>query len=507
MTALAVVVVDGYASRIWVERGHLAILDGIGRAPRRRDLSRATSRVRRLVVLGHNGTISLEAMRWLHDIGAGYLQIDRDGAVLAAFGARGTDRPSLRRAQALALGQPIGAAIGQRLLTEKLHAQASALDPLGRVIDVDPTVARVIANLAEALETTDDPPGLRLIEARAAAAYWGAWSPLPVRFAHRDKAKVPEHWLTFGSRTSQLTGGSRLATNPANAMLNYLYALLEAEATIAARVAGLDPGLGVIHADQVSRDSLSMDLMEPIRPLVDRFVIDLVTSRAFAARDFFETREGVCRIMPGIAKELAQTAQDWYRAVGRVAEDVARMLDAGRSIGRPIPTPISERQRSVGRGKSVSKVEPSRPRVTRTCAMCGGSVSDQDRRTCGPECQAAERRARDIGGFVVSGVARLRELAAEGRDPRRSPEALGKLRRSQAQRRLEEVAWDLANRRPDDLEYRERLLPKVRLMTIGEIVGATGLSVSYSARIRRGLVIPHPRWWDALERTGTSSRP
>jgi CRISPR/Cas system-associated endonuclease Cas1 len=39
-----------------------------------------------------------------------------------------------------------------------------------------------------------------------------------------------------------LTGGPRLAANPANAVLNYIYALLEGEATLAARLVGLDPG-------------------------------------------------------------------------------------------------------------------------------------------------------------------------------------------------------------------------------------------------------------------------
>jgi CRISPR-associated protein Cas1 len=84
-----------------------------------------------------------------------------------------------------------------------------------------------------------------------------------------------------------------MAANPANAVLNYLYALLESEATLAARTVGLDPGLGVMHADQVRRDSLAADLMEPIRPRVDAYAFDLLTKRPFAARDFHETR--ACR--------------------------------------------------------------------------------------------------------------------------------------------------------------------------------------------------------------------
>lgn len=87
--------------------------------------------------------------------------------------------------------------------------------------------------------------------------------------------------------------------------------IVESEATIAARVVGLDPGLGVLHADQNNRNSLSADLMEPVRPLVDRYVFDLLVRRAFAAEDFFETRQGVCRVTPHLARGLAGTALDW----------------------------------------------------------------------------------------------------------------------------------------------------------------------------------------------------
>ena len=37
--------------------------------------------------------------------------------------------------------------------------------------------------------------------------------------------------------------------NPANAMLNYLYAVLESEARLAIAALGLDPGLGFWHVD------------------------------------------------------------------------------------------------------------------------------------------------------------------------------------------------------------------------------------------------------------------
>jgi hypothetical protein len=100
--ASGVVVAGGYGLKLRVWRGRLQVDDGLGPNRRSRLFHRATSGLKRLVVLGHTGYISLEALRWLADIKAAYLQIDADGRVLATFGPPGTDRPGLRRAQAIA---------------------------------------------------------------------------------------------------------------------------------------------------------------------------------------------------------------------------------------------------------------------------------------------------------------------------------------------------------------------------------------------------------------------
>ena len=63
--------------RVW--RGRLRVRDGIGHNRREALVHRATGHLRRLVVLGHTGSISLEAICWLADVGASYLQLDADG--------------------------------------------------------------------------------------------------------------------------------------------------------------------------------------------------------------------------------------------------------------------------------------------------------------------------------------------------------------------------------------------------------------------------------------------
>jgi hypothetical protein len=101
---------------------------------------------------------------------------------------------------------------------------------------------------------------------------------------------------------------------------------LEAEARIAALTIGLDPGIGIMHADLKARDSLVCDLMEAVRPEVDAYVLDFLENRAFRKTDFFETREGVCRLMPSISLDLVRTLQGRSTALGPGAEFVAKQL-------------------------------------------------------------------------------------------------------------------------------------------------------------------------------------
>jgi hypothetical protein len=58
-----VLVLSGYGLRIAIERGHLAVADGIGTDRRAGLLAKAACGPQRLVVLGHAGTVSRETLR------------------------------------------------------------------------------------------------------------------------------------------------------------------------------------------------------------------------------------------------------------------------------------------------------------------------------------------------------------------------------------------------------------------------------------------------------------
>jgi CRISPR-associated endonuclease Cas1 len=167
---------------------------------------------------------------------------------------------------------------------------------------------------------------IRLWESQAARAYWSAWNNLAIQFPKADAKRTPDHWQTFGSRLSPLTASPRLAVNPPNAMLNYLYALLESEARLALAALGLDPGIGVLHNDLRTRDSLASDLMEPIRPKVDAFLLDWTGRTPLRREWFFEQRDGNCRLMSSLASRFSETSEIWARALAPFAEGIVRTL-------------------------------------------------------------------------------------------------------------------------------------------------------------------------------------
>jgi CRISPR-associated endonuclease Cas1 len=528
--------VSGYGVHIAVERGQLVVSDGVGRERRQGTLSRATCGLKRLVVLGHSGTISLEALRWIHDLGAAFVQIDADGKVITASSPAGLDDARLRRAQALAVWNGVGIAVARDLLRQKLEGQAAVLDRLPEAVEATGVVRQAMEDLA----TVETPEQLRLAEATAANAYWTAWASVPVRFARRDEQRVPDHWRTFGGRGSPITGSPRKAANPANAIANYLYAILEAEARIAALTVGLDPGMGVLHADQPQRDSLACDLMEAVRPEVDAFVLQLLQTRTFATRDFFETRQGVCRLLPPMTHLLAETAPTWAKLIAPIAEQVARTLHerrqawsrsdvplkvstSARSRGRApatkgerLPTPLTQANRRAGRDgvrRSSKRADlAASPSLPPSCRGCGVLLDNAEREycdTCLPDnaereyCDTClpEQRAEWVPSFSAGGPKVLAELRAQSADPAHGGEAQRKRGQRLAQNRQEAATWEQQHRSKEDeaeIDFTRDILPQVQNASLKSMVAATGLSRRYCWLIKTGQRVAHRRHWKTL---------
>jgi CRISPR-associated endonuclease Cas1 len=305
----------------------------------------------------------------LADQNAAFLMLERNGEVLATTGPVYPSDARLRRAQAVAHQSGIALKIAKQLITQKLTAQN---DVIRKYFNNSP-VSQNIGDACKQIVRAKSSDELRRWEAQAALAYWSAWRAMPVVFSRVDAAKVPDHWKTFGSRVSPLTNSPRLAVNPPNAILNYLYAILEAEARLTLAELGLDPGLGVMHNDSRTRDSLACDLMEPIRPKVDALLLDLLTSGEVRREWFFEERDGNCRLLSSFAVQLSETANTWRTALGPLAEWIAGSLwDAKfRKIREQTPaTRLTQRRKSEARAALLGPTDQAQVLRPRICTEC-----------------------------------------------------------------------------------------------------------------------------------------
>jgi hypothetical protein len=312
---------------------------------------------------------------------------------------------------------------------------------------------------------------------------------MPVLFPRNDLRRVPEHWKTFGTRESLLTNSPRLAVNPANAILNYLYAILEAEARLAASTLGLDPGLGVLHLDSRSRDSLACDLMEPVRPMVDAYLLDWLSRGPLKREWFFEERNGNCRLMGSFTQTISETALSWRRAVAPYAERAAHIFwaCAKSSPGDPSPaTHLTQSNRRLAKGKGTVPIEPEVPSSPTLCKLCGTSISGRHK-----VCTAcAPVNAKEV----------LIEAACKGRIEAQTPRALAQLAEKQRSHRAAEKTWKPSDKPSwlDDTTYDARVLPRLVDVTTSSIALVLGVSLPYASDIRAGRRRPHPRHWLGL---------
>lgn len=495
-----VAVVDGYGVALRVSRGHLLIRDGVGRHRRERRYSRATCPLRRLLILGHSGSLSLEAVRWCSDVGVHVAQLDHDGRVLVTSARRDVGAARVRRVQALASLTSLGVEITASLLGAKIDGQARVLLTLaGHASLVDAIRERADeAKVASSVEAALD------AEAIAARGYWEALALLPVRFATRDAARVPEHWRVVGQRASLRSGDKRKAITPAHAIFNYLYRLLEVETTISLHAAGLDPSLGIFHRDERYRDSLALDVMEAARASVDAYVVRLLRDRTLTAREFHETETGIVRLLPPLTHDLAGLMPDLGRAVEPVVLRVARMLDREPRIDAGYVT-FAKPRRSEHKRATTRLAASATP--TRNCRGCGSPFPRQrgsNRVHYCPDCRDAGR-ANAFAAFVSKGnTATLAKITGIG-DPSHDAETSRKRRAALSQRAAERKAWNAENPAPSDPAWFLReITPRLAGLTASEISRATGLSRRYCTRIRDDQLVPHPSRWASFNLRATA---
>lgn len=153
-----------------------------------------------------------------------------------------------------------------------------------------------LANSLKAIKECDSIDTLRGIEGDAASVYYSVFDELILR--EKDQ-------FCFKGRSR------RPPKDPVNAMLSLFYSTLGRDCSSALLGVGLDPSVGFMHADRPGRDSLSLDLMEELRPVfVDRFVLTAINNRIVNASEFSIRETGEYRISERLRKTLFKAWQD-----------------------------------------------------------------------------------------------------------------------------------------------------------------------------------------------------
>jgi len=437
--------------------------------------------------------ISLSAVQWLHDIEAGIIQIGKNHEIIMASTKPGYDHPALRRAQALAAYTDTGVHIMRGLLKDKIKGQIEVLRTFNRVQQVE--LASNVANQIEKCAQLDE---LRLIEAKIAGIYWDALNNLTLTFAQKDRSKIPVHWLTFGQRNSHLNNGPRNASTPGNAMLNYLYAILESETRIAVITQGMDPGLGILHTDQPSSNGLVYDVMEPVRPFVDKLLLQIISKQVFTRKDFIETERGEVRLSFAIRRLLTQHGPAISKAVSPYVELVALTLIRQHANNLSIPTILTQNNRKNGREGYRVNNRASCDTIAVTinrCQNCGSPLGDSQRSYC-DNCWP-ETKTEHALDFVNTGPVALQNMRNNGQDPAHNSQAKAKRSESQKKWAAQRAGWN-GDTESARKSFLSDVQPKLANVSVSQISKATGLSLRYASLIRQGKVVPHPVHFEKL---------
>ena len=235
--------------------------------------------LRHIVIMAGNGLLTTEALRWLTDAGISLTIIENNGRILLSQGKGNFPFATLARRQALAIYQETGMQAARWLMTEKLRGQAENIDALSLSSEPIRIEIKAIMKVSSVEE-------LLIHEAHAAAYYWNSLEQTALSFVRKDQSRITKHWFTLGRRVSPISKRAMHAATPGQAVINYTYAVAESLCSIELATVGLNPDVGIVHTDTISRRSMALDLIETIRPDADRLVLQYFHGQIFRKSDF-----------------------------------------------------------------------------------------------------------------------------------------------------------------------------------------------------------------------------
>ncbi len=191
----------------------------------------------------------------------------------------------IRRRQLAASDSEQGWKLAREWVVEKLTNQVDFLEELGRRRNktkqemVTEVTGRIKDNIEKLQQLSGTPAGVRDrvmgLEGSAGRQYFNALGELlPDRYEFNGRSRNP-------------------AEDCFNAFINYGYGILYSRVEAACVIAGLDPYIGFIHADNYNKVSLVFDLVEMFRIFVEEPVFYLFSKRKVSGEHVDEVTGGL----------------------------------------------------------------------------------------------------------------------------------------------------------------------------------------------------------------------
>jgi CRISPR-associated endonuclease Cas1 len=313
-------VLTGHGVSLRVDNGALLVRGGRTHYPQQVEEYRffpgSRDRPSRIVILDGSGAITFDVLDWLAAQDLPLIRIDWQGRVIAMASGTGygaAQKKVAEQRKAVETGRSLHIASG--LILRKIE---NSIETLTKAVPASAMRERALSVHEEIASTLaksspDSVSELLGLEGKAAYAYFQAWQGIPIEWSGTARRPIPEERRTIGSRSSNRTnklGSNKLANHPVNAMLNYAYAILEAQVRIQIAIDGYDPMISYLHASSLERQGLVFDFMEPQRPIVDRAVLQFARSNTFRPGEFTLRSDGVCRLNPELARRVVRVVME-----------------------------------------------------------------------------------------------------------------------------------------------------------------------------------------------------
>lgn len=233
-----------------------------------------------VIVIG-SPLVSCDVWRALaeYDVSAVLLP-SRGGGVSTYMSAGLSPTVAIRIAQHRAARDPdISLNIAKWLIRKKLEGQERVVERLENT-GASTLSSELIKQSRAKLNNATDRNSLMGFEGSAAVAYFKSIAEA-----------IPPKWK-FTGRTR------RPPRDPVNALFSIGYTMAGSEVRRAIQIKGLDPAVGFLHSSQPGRESLVLDILEPLRPEIDWFVLELL-DKGLTLKDFTTNDQDGCLLNKG----------------------------------------------------------------------------------------------------------------------------------------------------------------------------------------------------------------